>query len=891
MWKNLTIVKDGEFKISEDTYSVLNGNNVVIKKMYSVKDGVFNLCYERPPSFSEATWDEIINCCQTDNVPRKWDIGDEKTMVIDGEDYLVRIIGKYHDEYIDGGIAPLTFELKDCYSKWAMDSKNEIEDTASYYDINNYNNNITYEKGDFLDSLLKLYTYRDIFNHINDNTSSALSMNDEEVLQFEEYIYSLPIPENEDEMSAQLEVFDMLTVLKTNVGIIDDDYDIGIEKYNVGYSTFENNASDMESEVNVSYDEYNVDENSDAINVINTTYVAKLNSVDYSTLEEAVAVANADTSGEEQVITLINDVAITSNITIANKITIDGDNNYTLTYGEGYASGMFNIGDNGIFTVKNLTIDGGFLGELDSQYLTPETYIYPTNRTNSSTYPLTSTEGVNSQGNIFENNNELYVQNTIIQNFLSIDGDGWGNGLVVKAVDKNTTHTEFNYVTVTNCINSGSGTLFNHNNDNGSYSNSATFVMRNSSVTYTMGGLYGAVIHVRDQSTFITIENTVFDYNCINQNADTVVIYARASNSTVDLTDVKIINSLGGHDVIEVYSGAILTLNETAKGKMLIESVGYHYDDDVYANGAVINGGTITGSNSVSLGGNTYIGTNATIENPKITIGGTSTNEGTLIGDVRASSSSGSLTNTGTITGDITVANTLINSGNITGNIIVSEQGFVEITENSSIYGNIYGDIKINNMIIDVDSANGSYVTMNDDIVTIPSNSTVTLTTIDSNGNEQITSVTGPVVVKDGNFIYITNEPVVKGNNWESCNVRLFMLPTIKSVLPSNISSSIQTVKKTSLLSNDSDELCTLSEKLFILSKSEIFGEEPDEGEQYEYYKEHSATKCMQGVALSYSTRTVAQDDNYGFNAVDENGNIITNPSENPIGISFAFCF
>lgn len=67
-------------------------------------------------TFADTSWADIINACQTDNIPNAWNVGDQKAMNIDGKDYLIDIIGKNHDTYSDGsGKAPLTFQLHDCY--------------------------------------------------------------------------------------------------------------------------------------------------------------------------------------------------------------------------------------------------------------------------------------------------------------------------------------------------------------------------------------------------------------------------------------------------------------------------------------------------------------------------------------------------------------------------------------------------------------------------------------------------------------------------------------------------------------------------------------------------------------------------------------------------------
>ena len=79
-----------------------------------------------PENFADATWEQIIEVCQTGAVPDTWEVGDQKAMTINGTDYAIDIIGKNHDTYSDGsGTAPLTFQMHDCYgtkytmSKWS----------------------------------------------------------------------------------------------------------------------------------------------------------------------------------------------------------------------------------------------------------------------------------------------------------------------------------------------------------------------------------------------------------------------------------------------------------------------------------------------------------------------------------------------------------------------------------------------------------------------------------------------------------------------------------------------------------------------------------------------------------------------------------------------------
>ena len=76
-------------------------------------------------NFADNDWDSIIYACHSGKVPDTWVTGDNKTMTIDGVNYQFDIVGKNHDTYTAGGIAPLTFGLHDCYgTKYPMNSSN-----------------------------------------------------------------------------------------------------------------------------------------------------------------------------------------------------------------------------------------------------------------------------------------------------------------------------------------------------------------------------------------------------------------------------------------------------------------------------------------------------------------------------------------------------------------------------------------------------------------------------------------------------------------------------------------------------------------------------------------------------------------------------------------------
>ena len=77
-------------------------------------------------NFADNDWASIIEACHSGSVPDMWVVGNSKTMTIDGVNYQVDIIGKNHDTYTAGGIAPLTFGMHDCYgaTAYTMNSSN-----------------------------------------------------------------------------------------------------------------------------------------------------------------------------------------------------------------------------------------------------------------------------------------------------------------------------------------------------------------------------------------------------------------------------------------------------------------------------------------------------------------------------------------------------------------------------------------------------------------------------------------------------------------------------------------------------------------------------------------------------------------------------------------------
>lgn len=66
--------------------------------------------------FANNTWEQIIAACHASAVPDTWAVKDQKVMSINNIDYHIDIIGKDHDTYADGGTAPITFQMHECYA-------------------------------------------------------------------------------------------------------------------------------------------------------------------------------------------------------------------------------------------------------------------------------------------------------------------------------------------------------------------------------------------------------------------------------------------------------------------------------------------------------------------------------------------------------------------------------------------------------------------------------------------------------------------------------------------------------------------------------------------------------------------------------------------------------
>ncbi len=59
-------------------------------------------------NFADNDWETIVTLCKNNDIPATWNVGDTKEIKIGSTNYNAKIIGKEHDEDINGNYAPLT---------------------------------------------------------------------------------------------------------------------------------------------------------------------------------------------------------------------------------------------------------------------------------------------------------------------------------------------------------------------------------------------------------------------------------------------------------------------------------------------------------------------------------------------------------------------------------------------------------------------------------------------------------------------------------------------------------------------------------------------------------------------------------------------------------------
>lgn len=130
---------------------------------------------------------------------------------------------------------------------------------------------------------------------------------------------------------------------------------------------------------------------------------------------------------------------------------------------------------------------------------------------------------------------------------------------------------------------------------------------------------------------------------------------------------------------------------------------------------------------------------------------------------------------------------------------------------------------------------------------------------------------------------------------WTSCTMRSSTMATLLTKLPSALQNVIKAVNKLTSAGNQSANINTTSDKLFLLSEVEIFGSttysKSGEGSQYAYYKAgNSKVKKVNNTASLWWERSPDGSTNNRFCVVASDGTALTLASGGASGVSFAFC-
>lgn len=131
---------------------------------------------------------------------------------------------------------------------------------------------------------------------------------------------------------------------------------------------------------------------------------------------------------------------------------------------------------------------------------------------------------------------------------------------------------------------------------------------------------------------------------------------------------------------------------------------------------------------------------------------------------------------------------------------------------------------------------------------------------------------------------------------WDKCDMFNKHLPSIFTLMPTAVQSSIKEVKKRTGKGNQIDSTYISKNKLFLLSEIEIFGSATNtasgEGTQYDYYKKSGrSVKNKGGRPNSWWSRSPHINNSVGFRYVTSDGKTASYSSIGNFGVSFAFCF
>ena len=115
-------VTGGKTLVDGTGRKITGGNTLIGGSAYIMKFDKYNSI------LVDNSWAQIRDACEKNKVPDTWDVGSLHVTYINDEAYVVEVIGKNHDVYADGGIAPLTFQFRSALS---ADTSYAMHGTAS----------------------------------------------------------------------------------------------------------------------------------------------------------------------------------------------------------------------------------------------------------------------------------------------------------------------------------------------------------------------------------------------------------------------------------------------------------------------------------------------------------------------------------------------------------------------------------------------------------------------------------------------------------------------------------------------------------------------------------------------------------------------------------------
>ena len=143
---------------------------------------------------------------------------------------------------------------------------------------------------------------------------------------------------------------------------------------------------------------------------------------------------------------------------------------------------------------------------------------------------------------------------------------------------------------------------------------------------------------------------------------------------------------------------------------------------------------------------------------------------------------------------------------------------------------------------------------------------------------------------------YTMHDSSTNAIGWTSCAMRTTHLPSILTLIPSEVQSAIREVNKLTSAGNTSNVIKTTADKLFLLSEIEILGigsySKSGEGMRYAYYANGGSTIKNLSTAKSYWwERSPYSSDSERFCVIDTGGSYSATYPTVTNGVSFAFCF